>query len=257
MTSPIRALLIEDEPLARRQLRELAAGVPWLSCVGEVADGATAVRAIDELRPDLVFLDIRMPELSGLEVLERTEHEPAVIFTTAFDQYAVAAFELGALDYLLKPFGRDRFLAAIERARRALGATRPDADDEGDGSSTVARARAALGTPAGPAERIFVRDRGRILPIPVREIERLEAEDDYVGVHTRGRRFLVYLPLAEFERRLDPDRFLRIHRSHVVNLDYVAALVPYDAARLQVEMRDGTKLMASRARSRELRHLAI
>jgi two-component system LytT family response regulator len=255
VTPPIRALLIEDEPLARRQLRDLAAAVPWLSCVGEAADGATAVRAIDELRPDLVFLDIRMPELSGLEVLERTEHEPAVIFTTAFDQYAVAAFELGALDYLLKPFGRDRFLAAVERARRALGAARPD-DDDAD-SSTVARARAALGTPAGPAERIFVRDRGRILPIPVREIERLEAEDDYVAVHARGRRFLVYLPLGEFERRLDPDRFLRVHRSHVVNLDYVIALVPYDAARLQVEMRDGMKIMASRARSRELRHLAI
>ena len=255
MTAPVRALLIEDEPLARRQLRELAAGVPWLSCVGEAGDGAAAVRAIDELRPDLVFLDIRMPELSGLEVLERTEHEPAVIFTTAFDQYAVAAFELGALDYLLKPFGRERFLAAVDRARRALGATRSEGDDRD--SSTVARARAALGAVSGLAERIFVRDRGRIVPIPVREIERLEAEDDYVAVHARGRRLLVYLPLGDFERRLDPARFLRVHRSHVVNLDFVTALVPFDAARLQVEMRDGTKIMASRTRSRELRHLAI
>ncbi|MFN2564441.1 MAG: LytR/AlgR family response regulator transcription factor [Gemmatimonadaceae bacterium] len=251
----VRALIVEDEPLARRQLRELAAEVPWLACVGEAEDGAAAVRAIDELRPDLVFLDIRMPELSGLEVLDRAEHEPAVIFTTAFDTYAVSAFELGALDYLLKPFGRERFLAAVERARRALGAQRLDESDRD--TSTLARARAALGSTGGPAERIFVRDRGRIVPIPVREIERLEAEDDYVAVYARGRRFLVYLPLSEFERRLDADRFLRVHRSHVVNLDYVAALVPYDAARLQVEMRDGTKLMASRARSKELRHLAI
>jgi two-component system, LytTR family, response regulator len=253
VTTPIRALLVEDEPLARRQLRELAAGVPWLSCVGEAEDGVAAVRAIDELRPDLVFLDIRMPELSGLDVLEHAEHEPAVIFTTAFDRYAVTAFELGALDYLLKPFGRDRFLAAVERARRVLGA-RPNDDSD---SSTLARARAALGSSTGPAERIFVRDRGRIVPIPVRDIDRLEAEDDYVAVHTRGRRFLVYLPLGEFERQLDPARFLRVHRSHVVNLDFVTALVPFDASRLQVEMRDGTKLMASRARSRELRHLAI
>jgi two-component system LytT family response regulator len=176
VTTPIRAIVIEDEPLARRRLRELAADVPWLSCVGEAGDGAAAVRAIDELRPDLVFLDIRMPELSGLEVLERTEHEPAVIFTTAFDQYAVAAFELGALDYLLKPFGRERFLAAVERARRTLGA--PRVDDTDSDTSTLARARAALGASAGPAERIFIRDRGRIVPIPVREIERLEAEDD-------------------------------------------------------------------------------
>ena len=252
MTTPVRALVIEDEPLARRQLRELAASLPWLACVGEAADGASAVRAIDDLQPDLVFLDIRMPALTGLEVLERAAHEPAVIFTTAFDQYAVAAFELGALDYLLKPFGRERFLAAMERVRRTLGAARAD-----DDSSTVDRARAALGATTGPVERIFVRDRGRIVPMPMRDIERLEAEDDYVAVHTRGRRFLVYLPLAEFERRLDPDRFLRVHRSHVVNLDFVTALVPFDAARLQVEMRDGTKIMASRARSRELRHLAI
>jgi two-component system, LytTR family, response regulator len=255
VTTPIRALLIEDEPLARRQLRELADGVPWLACVGEVEDGATAVRAIDELRPDLIFLDIRMPELSGLEVLERVAHEPAVIFTTAFDSYAVAAFELGALDYLLKPFGRERFLAAVERARRALTAAHPEESDRD--TSIISRARAALGSSGEPTERIFVRDRGRIVPVPVREIERLEAEDDYVAIHARGRRFLVYLPLGEFEHRLDPQRFLRVHRSHVVNLDYVAALVPYDATRLQVEMRDGTKLLASRARSRELRHLAI
>ena len=120
----------------------------------------------------------------------------------------------------------------------------------------MSRARAALSA-RGPLTRVFVRDRGRILPIPVREIERLEAEDDYVALHARGRRFLVYLPLGEFERRLDPDHFLRIHRSHIVNLDHVSALAPYDGARLQVEMRDGTKILASRARSRELRHLAI
>jgi two-component system, LytTR family, response regulator len=249
----IRALVVEDEPLARRQLRELAADIPWLSFVGEAVDGASAVRAIDELRPDLVFLDIRLPELSGLEVLGRVAHEPAVIFTTAFDEHAVAAFELGALDYLLKPFGRDRFLSAVDRARRTLASRL----DENEDDSTLVRARTALGTTAGPVERVFVRDHGRIVPIPVREIVRLEAEDDYVAVYARGRRFLVYLSLGEFERRLDPERFLRVHRSHVVNLDYVAALVPFDAARLQVEMRDGTKLMASRTRSRELRHLAI
>jgi two-component system LytT family response regulator len=178
----------------------------------------------------------------------------------------VAAFELGALDYLLKPFGRERLDAALARVRRAFDA-RPPGDAptaataaEADTSSGRERERlaAAAGAAAGaPLERLFVRDRGRLVPILMREVERLEAEDDYVALVARGRRFLVELPLGEFEQRLDPRRFLRVHRAHIVNLDFVAQLVPYDGARLQVEMRDGTKLMASRARSRELRDLAV
>jgi two-component system LytT family response regulator len=244
----VRALIVEDEPLARQQLGELIGEVSWMQCIGEAATGVAAVRMIDELEPDLVFLDIQMPELSGLEVLERISHDPGIIFTTAFDQHAVSAFELGALDYLLKPFGRDRFTAALERARRAL--------DAGTDESVRERVSDALNA-QGPVQRVFVRDRGRILPIPTQEIERLEAEDDYVALFARGRRFLVYVPLGDLEKRLDRERFLRVHRSHVVNLDHVSALVPFDATRLQVEMRDGTKILASRTRSRELRHLAI
>lgn len=160
----------------------------------------------------------------------------------------MAAFELGALDFLLKPFGRERFLAALERARRSLDVPRD--------ASLADRARAAL-SGSGALGRVFVRDRGRILPISTEDIERLEAEDDHVALYARGRRFLVYLSLGEFERRLDPERFLRVHRSHLVNLDFVVALVPFDGSRLRVEMRDGTTIMASRTRSRELRHLAI
>ena len=244
----LRALIVEDEPLARQQLGALIEEVPWLQCIGEAANGKVAVQMIDELEPDLVFLDIRMPELSGLEVLERITHEPGIIFTTAFDEHAVSAFELGALDYLLKPFGRERFGAALERARRALEVSTDDPVRD--------RVAAALKSDE-PVQRVFVRDRGRIVPIPVAEIERLEAEDDYVALFARARRFLVQVALGDLERRLDPARFLRVHRSHIVNLDHVSALVPYDATRLQIEMRDGTKLMASRTRSRELRHLSI
>jgi two-component system LytT family response regulator len=244
----VRAVIVDDEPLARQQLRDFMIDAPWLECVGEAATGGEAVRVIDATQPDLVFLDIQIPELTGLEVLERIDHDPAVVFTTAHDRYAVAAFELGALDYLLKPFGRERFLGAVERARRSLHAESDERPAE--------RMRVALESERAMT-RVFVRDRGRILPIPAQEIVRLEAEDDYVGLHARGRRFLVYLPLGEFERRLDPERFLRVHRSHIVNLDHVSALVPYDGSRLQVEMRDGTKIMASRTRSRELKHLAI
>lgn len=308
----IRVLIAEDEPLARQRLRDLLDAIPWATCAGEVSDGAAAVRAIDALVPDLVLLDIRMPGPSGIEVLEEVETEPAVIFTTAFDEYAVAAFELGAVDYLLKPFGAERFQAAMKRARRTLrdhGAGSPGDDaaasggdsgaisagddgaasagdpeapwagetgtasasetdtpspsDPGTASASEARAASAgeraremLAAPT-PLSRIFVRHRGKIVPVPTAAIHRLEAQGDYVALHLDGSHHLAYLPLAEFERRLDPQTFLRIHRSHIVNLDHVASFSWYDGSRLQVEMKDGTRLLASRTRSRELRRLVL
>jgi two-component system LytT family response regulator len=243
-----RALIVEDEPISRNRLRELLGHVDWIECVGEAADGKSAVKMIDELRPDLLFLDIEMPGMNGIEVLSRITHDPAVVFTTAYDRYAVTAFELEALDYLLKPFGAKRLETALARVRKSL---------HGDPEFPAAeRARAALAS-RDPFTRIFIRDRGRIIPIAVDTIDRLEAEDDYVGVHTGGKRYLVYLSMSEFEARLDPQRFVRIHRSHIVNLDKVAAFLPQDGGRLVIEMKDGARLMASRTRARELRHLAI
>jgi two-component system LytT family response regulator len=246
-----RVVVIEDEPIARAQLRDLLGGIDWIECVGEAADGHSAIAVIDDLKPDVVFLDIEMPEANGLEVLRRIQHDPAIVFTTAYDRFAVAAFELEAIDYLLKPFGRERLFAALERVRRLV---RDDSTE-----SVAQRAGEAMDQLAAgePLVRIFVRDRGRILPIAVADIERLEADDDYVAVHTRGRRFLVYLGMNEFEARLDPQRFLRIHRSHIINLDHVASMESYDASRLQIQMKDGAKLLASRTRSRALRGLAI
>jgi len=255
----IRALIVEDEPLARRALREILADVPWLECVGEAETGERAVAMIDALTPDLVLLDIEMPELNGIQVLDRISHEPAVIFTTAYDRYAVSAFELEALDYLLKPFGRERCLAALERARRALPSVGSAAGSTAAAPNTPSvaeRARHVMGD-AGLLTRLFVRDRERIVPLAASEIERLEAADDYVEVHTRSRSYLVYLTLNDFERRLDPERFIRVHRAHIVNLDYVKQLVPFDGSRMQIEMRDGTKILASRTRSKALRQLAI
>jgi two-component system LytT family response regulator len=244
----LKVLIADDEPPARQQLLDLLADVPWVTCVGEAADGGAAAAAVDRLRPDVLFLDIEMPVLSGLAVLERVRHRPAVVFTTAYDRYAVAAFELAALDYLLKPFGRERLQAALERARRAVA--------ERNALSALERAREA-GSNGAPPRRFFVRDGGRIVPIAVRDIQRLEARDDYVEVIAGGPSYLVHLPLAEFERRLDPSRFVRIHRSRIVNLDLVTGFTPYDATRLQVEMKDGTRLLASRMRSRSLRERSL
>jgi len=244
-----RALIADDEPLARKKLRKLVSDVEWLEVVEETGDGPSTVTAVDELRPDLLFLDIRMPGASGLEVLERVEHQPHVIFTTAYDKYAVTAFELQALDYLLKPFGPERLRSALQRARAALeGSAARD--------STAERARAALGV-RGPLTRVFVKERGKIVPVAVSDIARLEACDDYVAIHVGERRYLVHVRLKEFESLLDSRNFVRVHRSHMVNLEQVKALTRYDGARFQVELRDGTRVVASRSGSKLLREMII
>jgi two-component system LytT family response regulator len=239
----VRALIAEDEPLARRTLRELIAEAPWLELAGEAADGLTAVRQIDALRPDLVFLDVQMPELSGLGVLERIRHRPAVVFTTAFDRYAVAAFELEAIDYLVKPFGRTRFGAMLERVRRRLAAGGPAPPAE--------RAHDALGR--RPLTRLFARRGERVIPIPTEQVVRAEAEGDYVAVHAGGKPYLLAVSLADLEARLDPERFERVHRAHLVNLDHVREVRPFDERRLVIRLADGSEVVASRTGSQRLR----
>jgi two-component system LytT family response regulator len=248
----VRILVVDDEPLARRKLAALIADVPWTSQVGEARDGASALEAVARLRPDIVFLDIQMPELSGIQVLERLrelEPAPAVIFTTAFDQYAVTAFELEAIDYLLKPFGHRRFLAALERARNLVQMQ--------GGVATLDRARALLSPRAGaPFDRIFVRDGSAVLPLLLADIERIEAQDDYVMIHTQRKRYLVSLRIRDLENRLPNPPFLRVHRSHIVNLDQVDRLAGLDDARFEVRMKNGALVPVSRARSQEIRRLS-
>jgi two-component system, LytTR family, response regulator len=241
---PVTALIVEDEPLARRRLRELIRTVPWLECVGEAASGRMAISGIDERQPDLVFLDVRLPDLTGIDVLARTRHKPSVIFTTAYDQFALTAFELAAIDYLLKPFSRERFTRAVLRARPLLQrGTALDSE----------RTREALS--AGPIPRLFVRDAGRVVPIRAASIESLQACDDAVIVHAQGRAYRLNLPLSELEQRLDSRIFVRVHRSHIVNLDHVTSWAPYDGSRFQITLRSGATIMASRQRSRLLRDI--
>jgi len=242
-----RVVIVEDEPLARATLRDLLRAADWLELIGEAPDGPAAVELINREKPDLVFLDVNLPEFNGLEVLKRLLHEPVVIFTTAYDEHAIAAFELAATDYLLKPFGRQRFAQALTRARDALE-RRAD-------RAPLADTRAALAAPL--LQRLLIRDGGRIVPVVLSDIVRLEADGDYVAVKTATRTHLVSLPLGKLEARLDPAKFLRVHRSHVVNLECVEALEVHGNAQFLVRMRDGHKILASRQASKRLRELAV
>jgi len=239
----VTAVVVEDEPEARRSLRDYLRGIDWIEIVGEAADGRSAVETIDRLRPDLVFLDVQLPEMTGLSVLEAVRHQPDVVFTTAYDQYAVAAFEIGALDYLVKPFGRERFLKTAERLRRRLAA---------GGVPAQERARTAFAS--GPVARLFARRGDKIVPILARDIGRIEAQGDYAEIHTPAGRFLMHVSLKEMAARLDPERFAQVHRSHIVNLDAIDHLRPYDDRRLMIVLKDGSEIVASRSASERLRH---
>ena len=241
----IRAVIAEDEPLASSTLRDFAEEIEWLSVIGEVADGRAAVETIDRLRPDLLFLDVQMPELSGLQVLEQIRHRPVVVFTTAYDHYAVTAFEIGALDYLVKPFGKRRFRHTLERVRQTL-------QREG-GEAVGQRIQEVLGK--GPTQRLFAREGDRIIPIQLSDVSCIDACDDYVELRTGATTYLLRISLAKLEERPDPAHFLRIHRSNIVNMDHIVSMEPYDQRRLLLHLRNGTSVIASRPGSKQLREL--
>ena len=240
-------LIADDEPLARRTLRQHLLDLGWAGPIHEASDGEAAIAMGNGRRPGLLFLDVVMPGATGLQVLERLQYEPKVIFTTAHDQYAVAAFELGALDYLLKPFGRDRLERVLRRAQAAFDLPSPP---------LLSRARESL-EHIRPLSRIFVRDGARILPISLASLERVQGSDDYVTVHTAAKEYLVSIRLSELEQHLAAANFLRIHRSHLVNLEHVVSIEPYDGARVQVVMKSGAQIIASRAGSKRLRDLTL
>lgn len=240
-------LIADDEPLARRTLRQHLLDLGWAGHIHEAQDGRTAIMVANEQRPELLFLDIVMPGATGLDVLDRLDYEPKVIFTTAFDQYAVTAFELGALDYLLKPFGRDRVERVLRRAQAALGGTT---------IPLLARAKESLQHARG-LSRVFVRDGNRIIPIPLASLERAQGADDYVTIYSAEKEYLISVRLSDLEAQLATANFLRIHRSHLINLEYVTSIEPYDAARVQVVMKSGARIVASRTGSKRLRCLAL
>ena len=241
----VAALIVDDEPVARAGMRHMLADVEWIECIGEAATGPAAVEAIDTLRPEIVFLDIQMPGMSGIDVLRRVQHQPFVVFTTAFAEHAVAAFELGAVDYLLKPFGAERLRASLDRARAALGEPMP---------ATLDRLGELLGQ--APMTRLFVRTGRSIVPVALADIAWFEAVGDYVSVHARGAQHLVHLSLNRIEERVDKQHFSRIHRTYIVNLDHVSAFQRQPGGRLVARLADGTTLPVSRVKAHELRNIA-
>lgn len=241
----VTTLVVDDEPVARAGLKGMLAAFDWIEVIGEAADGRSAARAIEMLKPELVFLDVQMPGLLGTDVLRQVTHRPFVIFTTAYSQHAVTAFELGAVDYLLKPFGAARLAAALERVRGAIG--------EPSSIDAIERLSGAIG--GGPITRLFVRVGNATVLVPVDHVSRLEADGDYVVAHAGGNRHLIHVALSGLLARLDPKRFVQVHRAHVVNMDHVRAFKRDARGNLEAELNDGTRVPVSRARAQEVRSL--
>ena len=244
----IRALIVDDEPLARRRIRRMLAHHADVEIIGDSANGRDAMLLIRDQAPDLVFLDVLMPEMDGFAVLEALGAEalPLIIFVTAYDQYALRAFEVYALDYLLKPFDRQRFDKALQRAKARLANERSDINQRALALLEELRAQTSH------VERMVIKSGGRAFFLKTDEIDWIEAEGKYVRLHVGKESYLVREAISGLEAQLDPKKFLRIHRSTIVNIDRVRELQPWFHNEYRVILRDGTELMLSRSCRKKL-----
>lgn len=243
----IRAIVVDDEELARQVLREYLSGEPDVQVVAECANGFDAVKAVSEHKPELLFLDVQMPKLDGFEVLELIGGDVAVVFVTAYDQYAMKAFDAAAVDYLLKPFDLERFRTALQRVRRRLG--------EKAARLNPADLKAAAQPPGQHAQRIVVKDGVRVHIIPVAQLDYVEAQDDYVALHSGGKKYLKQQTISSLEASLDGTRFVRVHRSYIVNLERVAKIEPYTKDTRLAVLTGGMQVPVSRAGYLRLKEL--
>ncbi|WP_344981495.1 LytR/AlgR family response regulator transcription factor [Compostibacter hankyongensis] len=231
-----KVILIDDEPLARAVIREYLQNLQDFEIVAECGDGFEAMKAIARHQPDLLFLDIQMPKISGFELLELLEEPPGVIFATAFDEYAIRAFEANAVDYLLKPFSRERFDKAVEKFRQQAAA----------GKTQVKTLLEKMESDAGPQHRIIVKINNVIKIIPLQDVQYLEAADDYVKVHTADGHFLKNKTMQFFEQSLPPQQFVRVHRSYILNISYITRLDPYEKEGYVAVLKTGAHIPVSK-----------
>ena len=248
----IRCLIVDDEPAARGALRALLQAEPDIEIAGELADGETALKFLRKSPVDLLFLDIQMPEMDGFELLRRLDGAelPVIIFVTAYDQYALRAFDSEAVDYLLKPYSDERFHQALARARRQVRSGRI-----GSVSDQLRRLLNRTSAPESSGEyrsRLLIKNDGRITILPMAEVDWLEADGDMVKVHAGARTFQVRDTMKELESQIDPGRFVRIHRSTIISVDRIKELQPYFKGDYVVVLRDGTSLKLSRRFKSEL-----
>lgn len=240
--SPVRVLLVDDEPLARTMLREMLKDDPNTEIIGESVNGREALEAIRQLSPDLIFLDVQMPDLGGFDVLAALGKQiPNVIFVTAYDQYAVRAFEVNALDYLLKPFDKERFDTAWQRAKAQIMRERNGGTDQ-----RILALLEELKAGNKYLERLVIKGGGRIYFLETEEIDWIEAEGNYVSVHSGKKSHLLRETISSLESKLDPKKFVRIHRSSIVRLDRIQELQPWFHGEYRIILQDGTQLTLSR-----------
>lgn len=250
MTEPISALIVDDEPLGRRRLRQLIEADPELRLVGEAANADEALTLIRTAAPRLLFLDIKMPRKSGFDLLAELDPDrmPLVIFVTAFEEFAVRAFEVHAIDYLLKPYTAPRFEDAVRTAKRRL-------NDELKEKLTERTLALLSEVKTGYSSRLLIKTRDALVLLNTADIDWIEAQDKYVRIHAGADAHLMRETISSLESRLDPDRFVRIHRSYLVNIDRIKKLEPLFNQEYQVVLQDGTKLVLSRGQRKRLADL--
>ena len=246
MTDALKTLIIEDEELARDLLKSYLKDHPKVELIGECENGFEGIQKINELKPDLVFLDIQMPKITGFEMLELLDHKPEIIFTTAYDQYALKAFDFNAVDYLLKPFSKDRLLKAIERITERVG------NNESFNEKLVQLSEFAIDE---YLDRVVVKDRHKINIIPTENIRYIESLDDYVLIYTSEGRHMKQKTMKYFESHLNPKDFIRIHRSYIVQVIHIAEIQQYEKESYVVILKDKTKLKVSKTGYKKIKEV--